>query len=155
MTHYHETREARTRMDSDKIPPILIKAMFGLVAVCLVMVSAYVWTGRPVIATPPEAAVAASRVLYLDGDMSGAARVRDAEGTVIAEFPPETGGFVSGISRVLARERTKHRVALDGPVTLVRGTNGRLTLYDDTTGWRADLMGFGLDNARTFARLLD
>jgi hypothetical protein len=37
----------------------------------------------------------------------------------------------------------------------VRHENGRLGIADPATGWSADLMGFGLDNARAFARLLD
>jgi hypothetical protein len=32
--------------------------------------------------------------------------------------------------------------------------NGRLSIHDPSTGWRADLMGFGADNAAAFAKLL-
>ena len=74
---------------------------------------------------------------------------------MIAELTPEQGGFISGVYRVLVRERTKHGVALDAPVRLVRTQGNRVAIYDDTTGWSADLMGFGLTNTRAFARLLD
>ena len=45
-------------------------------------------------------------------------------------------------------------VALTGPLTLVRYDNGRIAIHDPSTGWSADLMGFGIDNAKAFARLL-
>ena len=87
--------------------------MFGLAGLCLVMVTAYTLAGGPKIATPPEAEVIASRVIRLSGDISGAAQVRDADGTLIADLPPDRGGFIAGIERVVARERTNHRVPLD------------------------------------------
>jgi putative photosynthetic complex assembly protein len=86
--------------------------------------------------------------------MSGAATVRNLDGTLVADLTPDKGGFISGVWRVIQRERTKHRVALDGPVTLIRKDNGRVSIQDPSTGWSADLMGFGADNARAFARLL-
>ena len=79
---------------------------------------------------------------------------RTADGTLIADLNPKEGGFISGVWRVIQRERTKHRVALSGPLTLVRYDNGRIAIPDPSTGWSADLMGFGIDNAKAFARLL-
>ena len=140
---------------TDKIPPILLRAMFGLAGLCLVMVTAYTLAGGPKIATPPEAEVIASRVIWLSGDISGAAQVRDADGTLIADLPPDRGGFIAGIERVVARERTNHRVPLDAPLVPELNAVHRLSIHDPTTDWRADLMGFGADNARAFAKLLD
>ncbi len=77
-----------------------------------------------------------------------------ADGTLIAELTPQEGGFVSGVYRVILRERTKHGVAPDAPLALRRRDTGRLEIHDPTTGWSADLMGFGADNAKAFARLL-
>ncbi|REC57840.1 pullulanase [Rhodosalinus sediminis] len=136
------------------VPVVLVRAMFGLVMAVLVIVSIAVWTGRPVTSTPPESPVTHARMLHLEGDMSGAATVRAADGTIIADLSPEEGGFVSGVYRVLHRERTKHGVALDGPVELRRHENGRFSVHDPSTGWGADLMGFGRDNAEAFAKLL-
>jgi len=39
-------------------------------------------------------------------------------------------------------------------VALVAYDTGRISIHDPSTGWSADLMGFGADNARAFARLL-
>lgn len=148
-------RPPRTYTPEEQVIPLLmVRAMFGLVICVLAIVTVAVLSGRPVTSTPPESPVTHMRVLYLDGDMSGAARVRAEDGTLIADLSPEEGGFVSGVWRVLQRERTKHRVALDGPVELMRHENGRFTISDPSTGWRADLMGFGRDNARAFAKLL-
>lgn len=145
----------KTRPEVDLIPRFLGRALTALVVICLVLVTIATVTDRPLDSTPPREAVVAERIIVLSGDMSGAARVMDANGQLIAELSPEQGGFISGVYRVLVRERTKHGVPLDGPVRLVRTENNRITIYDDTTNWRADLMGFGLTNTRAFARLLD
>ncbi len=148
-------RPPRTYTPEERVIPLMmVRAMFGLVICVLAIVTVAVLSGRPVTSTPPESPVTHTRVLFLDGDMSGAASVRAEDGTMIADLSPEEGGFVSGVWRVLQRERTKHRVALDGPVELMRHENGRFTISDPSTGWRADLMGFGRDNARAFAKLL-
>ena len=141
--------------EAELIPRVLGRALTALVLICLALVAMARLTDRPLEATPPVLPVVAERMIILSGDMSGAARVLDANGQVIAELTPEQGGFVSGVYRVLVRERTKHGVALDAPVRLVRTQGNRVAIYDDTTGWSADLMGFGLTNTRAFARLLD
>lgn len=140
--------------DRELIPRFMARAMLALVLSCLVLVSLARLTDRPLIATPPEGAVTTELQVLLSGDMSGAALVRGLDGRVIADLTPEEGGFVSGVWRVIARERIKHRVAMDGPVTLLRHDTGRISIQDPSTGWSADLMGFGADNARAFARLL-
>ncbi|WP_208352228.1 photosynthetic complex assembly protein PuhC [Pseudaestuariivita rosea] len=140
--------------DKEMIPTVLVRAMFGLTLLCLLIVVYARLTDRPLEAMPPESALVQERVIVLQGDMSGAAKVTDTEGNLIADLDPAQGGFVSGVYRVLERERTKHRVALDAPVRLVRFENGRLMIFDDTTNWRADLMGFGADNHAAFAKLL-
>lgn len=140
--------------EKDLVPRAMVRTMFGLVMLCLIMVTAHVWTGQPITATPPESPVKVEKTLFLQGDMSGSARVLDANGSLIANLSPEEGGFLSGIWRVLQRERAKARVALDGPITVTAFENGRMAITDPSTGWSADLMGFGQDNAAAFARLL-
>ena len=93
--------------------------------------------------------------IFLSGDASGAARVLDAHGTVLADFASDKGGFVAGIERVIARERGKVGADAAAPVLLRLRAGNRLSLYDPTTNWSAELMGFGADNLRTFARLLE
>ncbi len=139
---------------SELVPLPLVRALVALVAISLAITSWAVWTDRPLEATPPASPVVAERVLYITGDMAGAARVTDASGALVADLTPEDGGFVSGVWRVLQRERTNARVPLDGPVHLIGTENGRVAILDPSTGWRADLMGFGRDNAAAFAKLL-
>lgn len=145
----------RDLQDRDKIPRAMVRGMFALVMSVLVLVSYARFVDRPLEAVAPRGNVVAERTFLLKGELSGAATVKELDGTMIADLSPEKGGFISGIYRVIIRERTKHRVALDGPVVLQRHDTGRLSINDPSTGWRADLMGFGIDNARAFARLLD
>lgn len=140
--------------ERELVPRIFVRAMFGMVMICLAMVSAYRWMDGPVQYTAPESPVVIERTLFLEGAMSGAASVYDADRTLIAEYTPEEGGFLSGMWRVLQRERTKARVDLDGPVIIRARENNRFEIFDPSTGWGADLMGFGADNSAAFAKLL-
>jgi putative photosynthetic complex assembly protein len=140
--------------DRELVPRRMVRAMFALVMICLIMVSLYRWFEGPVQYTAPDSPVVIEKVLYLEGNMSGSAKVFAEDRTVVAEYSPEEGGFLSGMWRVLQRERTKARVALDGPVIVRARENNRLEIFDPSTGWGADLMGFGADNSAAFARLL-
>ena len=140
----------------EKIPKVLVRAMCALVLAVLVIVSYARLADVPISATPPAGTVVAERFLFLETrDLSGAVMVLDANGAVIGNLTPEEGGFIAGVARVIERERLKARAAPDGPVQLKRLSTGRLSITDPSTGWSADLMGFGADNARAFARLLD
>lgn len=149
-----DTRPAKRPYDKELIPRAMMRAMLALVLSVLALVSYARLTDRPLISTPPEGKTVVSRDVLMSGDMSGAATIRNLDGTLVADLTPDEGGFISGVWRVIQRERTKNRVALDGPVTLIRQDNGRVSIHDPSTGWSADLMGFGADNARAFARLL-
>ncbi|WP_292290808.1 photosynthetic complex assembly protein PuhC [Marivita sp.] len=141
--------------ERELVPRLFVRAMFGMVMICLVMVSLYRWMDGPVQYTAPDSPVVIEKVLYLEGNMSGSAQVFAEDKSLIAAYTPEEGGFLSGIWRVLQRERTNARVALDGPVIVRARENNRLEIFDPSTGWGADLMGFGADNSAAFARLLN
>jgi putative photosynthetic complex assembly protein len=140
--------------DHDLVPRRMIRAMLILVLTVLALVTVARLSGAPVISTPPDSPVVLERHVYLSGELSGAATVLDANGALIARLAPEQGGFIAGIGRVLDRERTKHGAPLNGPVTILAREDGRISIHDPSTGWGADLMGFGQDNARAFIRLL-
>jgi len=57
-----------------------------------------------------------------------------------------SGARLAGIWRSLNHERAKRDLTTTGPVRLVRFEDGRLALFDDQTGYRVELMGFGVDN---------
>ncbi|MEX0280172.1 MAG: photosynthetic complex assembly protein PuhC [Arenibacterium sp.] len=146
--------DLQKRPDTELVPRVMARAMFGLVLAVLALVTWATLTDRPLESTPPPGEIVAQRQILLNGNMSGAATVRDLDGTILADLSPEQGGFISGVWRVIERERTKHGVSIEGPLTLIRRDNGRISILDPSTGWSADLMGFGVDNARAFARLL-
>lgn len=149
-----DTRAATDPYDKELIPRRMVRAMLGLVLACLAVVTLARITDTPLIATPPEGRIVATRDVILSVETSGAATIRDANGHVIGDLPPEQGGFIAGVGRVIERERLKHRLPLEGPVSLIWQDTGRISIQDPSTGWSADLMGFGADNARAFARLL-
>jgi putative photosynthetic complex assembly protein len=104
---------------------------------------------------PPELEIVQEREIMIYASMSGAAQVKTTDGTLIADLAPEQGGFIAGVGRVLERERAKVGALGSDPIRLIKYTNGNIALRDDVTGWRAELMGFGRDNATAFYRLLE
>lgn len=153
-TDTNTTTRAQDQQDNDLVPRFLIVAVCALVLTILTLVSWARFTGQPVTYVPPKGTITHERIFHLSGDMAGRATVTGTDGSLIAELDPTKGGFISGVWRVIQRERIKHSVAEGGPLTLVRYDTGRLSIHDPSTGWSADLMGFGADNARAFAKLL-
>lgn len=150
----HSSAPTTDAHDKELVPRALVFAVCTLVLTILALVTWSRLSGQPVAYTPPTGAITHERNFNLSGDMSGRATVTELDGTLIADLTPEEGGFISGVWRVIQRERIKHRVAPEGPLTLVRYETGRIAIHDPSTGWSADLMGFGIDNAKAFARLL-
>ncbi|MEJ6393256.1 photosynthetic complex assembly protein PuhC [Gymnodinialimonas sp. 2305UL16-5] len=144
--------------DKEMIPTVLIRAMFVLCLCVLIIVSYARLTDRPLSAMPPpeaEVPPVAERMIRIFGQLDGSARVLDLNGNVVANFGPDEGGFVAGVYRVLERERGAVGLTPDAPIRLVRFADGRISLRDDVTDFRAELVGFGADNEAAFARLLE
>lgn len=138
----------------DLVPRVLVRIMFAMVAAVLALVAVARITDRPLESTPPDTPIISERAIFISGSSDGAARILDQNGALLVEFPSDKGGFVAGIERVIARERGKIGADPNAPVTLRLREGNRLSLYDPSTQWSAELMGFGADNLRTFARLL-
>ncbi|MGR3502039.1 photosynthetic complex assembly protein PuhC [Pseudaestuariivita sp.] len=136
------------------IPPFMGKMMVALMLGALAIAGFARLTDQPLSATPPVSEVVESRDFVLRADQSGQIIVLNPMGEAVAHLGEDQGGFIAGVARVIERERTKARVPLNAPVQVARHENGRLSINDPSTGWSADLMGFGADNARAFARLL-
>ena len=98
----------------DLIPRIMVRIMFGLVFTVLVIVSVATLTGRAPDSQPPAGNVLSERAIYLSGDASGAARVLDANGVVLADLAADQGGFVAGAQRDISQKER----CIDGPVDL-------------------------------------
>ncbi|NBR33105.1 MAG: pullulanase [Rhodobacteraceae bacterium] len=142
------------KKDEETIPKVALWAMFSLVLVVLFSVTMVRVFDVPAVATPPASPIKAEVPLYIYGQQSGAVRVLDQNGTVLAEMTGEKGGFISGVARVIERERARAGMTMDAPVHVIWRENNRLSLLDPQTGWQADLMGFGADNSRAFANLV-
>ena len=141
--------------DDELVPRILVRAVLALLLAITSLVTIAVLTDRPLEGSPAQSEILTERAIFLSGESSGAALVLDANGSVLADFPSDKGGFVAGIERVIARERLKSGANAAAPVLLRLREGNRLSIYDPETNWSAELMGFGADNLRTFARLLD
>ena len=152
-----QSRTRRYHAQADEmIPVVMLRLLFALVLSVLALVTVATLSNRPLESTPDyDRKVISERLIYLDGDMTGAAIVRDADGNILREFSADAGGFIAGVERVIERERGKRGLPNDGPVLLQLREGNRLSLTDPETGWTAELMGFGATNHRSFARLLD
>ena len=150
--------QAQTRVYSEAdrmLPRVLVRGVLAMICAAMAITVYARVTDRPLVSTPPVSPVKAEVMLILEADAaSGAATVYRADGSLLVDLTPEQGGFIAGVERVIARERIKHRIADGGPVVLYAYENGRMAIQDPATGWSADLMGFGADNAAAFARLL-
>lgn len=151
-----QTRSRQYHAQADEmIPAILLRLVFALVLAVLALVTVAKLSGRPLEATPAQTEIVRERAIFLEADAGGAVRVLDNKGSVLADLDPDQGGFIAGVERVIARERMKRAVGHGGPVLLQLREGHRLSILDPETGWTAELMGFGADNVRSFARLLD
>ncbi|MEM7056025.1 MAG: photosynthetic complex assembly protein PuhC [Pseudomonadota bacterium] len=140
--------------DREKVPRVLLRAIALLLVITLGMVTWARLTGQPPAAMPPdESQIIAERKIQLIGEKNGATRVLDADGSLIADLGPNEAGFVSAVTRSLKLKRRLAGVDETLPIRLVRFSDGHLAVRDDLTGWRAELLGFGKDNAAAFERL--
>ena len=139
--------------NSGDVPKGPLWAAISVVIVAVVLVIGAQQTDRGTLFTPEPTPLETRELVFKDrGD--GAVVVEDA-GTraVVAVLPPGGSGFVRGTLRALARERRQNGVGQEPPFTLIRGTDGKLTLQDPETGRRLDLGAFGPTNAGAFAQL--
>ena len=112
-------------------------------------------TDAPLVAAPTEGPIAEAREIRIYAARDGAAMVARRLCGLVADLAPDQGGFIAGVARALAQVRKSQGVPADAAVRLVRYQDGRLALRDERTGWRAELVGFGEDNAAAFAKLLE
>jgi putative photosynthetic complex assembly protein len=148
------TATASPELQREIISRRLLRAMGLLVAGSLALVTYARVTDRPLVAKPVDGEIAQEWVIHVHADMSGAARILDANGALIADLSSTQGGFIAGVWRAMTFERQKAGVDPDAPVRLMRFADGRLALRDEVGGTRFELIGFGPDNAAAFARLL-
>ncbi len=139
----------------EMISRAMIRAIFTLIIGVLALVSYASFTGRTPSAVVPEGAVIKSRMIIIEAEHSGAARIFTAEGELIADLSAKQGGFISSVDRSLRRKRVVADLPQGGPVLLTLDDLNRFKISDPQSGWSADLMAFGSSNIGAFAKLLD
>jgi len=112
-----------------------LRAMFAMVVLVLIAVTAFQFSGMQKSAIPPNAEIVAEAQISISTDQTGAVQVFNAHGEILADWDGDKGGFVSGVARVIERERMKIGAPIDAPVIIRWRENNR-------------------DNARAFATLL-
>jgi putative photosynthetic complex assembly protein len=142
------------KKEEDTVLTNALRAMFLMVLIVLIAVSAFQFSGMQKSSVPPNAKIIAEAQISITTDQTGAVQVFNADGQILADWDGDKGGFVSGVARVIERERQKIGAPQDADIIIRWRENNRLSVFDPQTGWQADLMGFGADNARAFATLL-
>jgi putative photosynthetic complex assembly protein len=100
------------------------------------------------------AAVTLQRSLVFQDHQDGGVRVADGvTGETLTVLHGEQG-CVRGSLRALRRERFSRGIGSVAPFELIAHVDGRVTLFDPTTGQRVDLESFGPTNTAEFARFL-
>lgn len=147
-------RRAQAARDKRAMVPLL-RAVAGMVLFSLALVTFARIMGFEPAATPDDTApVAQERMIRIVSSLDGSALIYDEAGGLIADLGPMQAGFIGGVDRSLARVRIQNNVAGNPPVRLVQFADGRLAVRDPSTGWRAELVGFGETNRESFLALL-
>jgi len=98
--------------------------------------------------------VVAERTLRFADRSDGAVVVTLADSGKTLDVAEGQNGFLRGTLRGFARVRHEHGLGSMPPMTLTGYTDGRLVLFDPSTGRQVDLQAFGSTNTAVFARLL-
>lgn len=148
---WYDAEKPRKTPEREVIPRRLVYAMFGLALITLMLVTAAVVTDRPTVGQPKDAAVVRAHSVTISGE-GNHAYVVDATGTVLLDGP---GGFITVVRDGLDRARLVGGVKGNEAVTITQYENGRINLFDPSTGWQVELTSFGPDNAGTFLAMLN
>ena len=148
-----DTTQMAVRRD-EKIPTALLRGMLVLVAFVLTLVFYASLTDRPLLAQPPDGDILSEKIIRLQGTVTGAARISDEDGAVIAAYAAGDGGFVSTIERVIRRERLRNGAPNDGVVHVRLREGNRLSVFDPSTDREIELEAFGRDNIAKFAAIV-
>ena len=136
----------------DHFPRWVLFCAAGIIAFSLISVGLIRITGNG----PDQRAAAATvqRSLVFQDQKDGGVRVEDgATGETLTVLHGEQG-FVRGALRALSRERYSRGIGSAAPFELIARVDGRVTLFDPSTGQRIDLESFGPTNVAEFARFL-
>ncbi len=136
----------------DHFPQWVLYGAAGILAFSLISVGLVRITGNG----PDQRAAAATlqrSLVFLD-HKDGGVRVQDGvTGETLTVLHGEQG-FVRGALRALSRERFSRGMGSNLPFQLIARVDGRVTLFDPSTGQRVELESFGPTNTAEFTRFL-
>jgi len=112
--------------------------------------------GRVYCLAKPEApgVATAERSLRFADRADGAVVITLAGSGQVLDVAQGQNGFLRGTLRGFARQRHENGIGAMPPMRLSGYADGRLILFDPSTGRQVDLEAFGSKNEAVFARLL-
>ena len=134
----------------DHFPQWVLYCAAAIMAFSLISVGLIRITGNG----PDQKAAAPTlqRSLVFQDHKDGGVRVEDGvTGETLTVLHGEQG-FVRGALRALSRERYSRGIGSAAPFELIARVDGRVTLFDPSTGQRVDLESFGPSNVAEFSR---
>lgn len=127
----------------------MIAGWLGLsVIVVLVAVSMKDYEDAPDIPTNAQNLA----LVTVDDTADGGIVIRSDKG--VAELGPDANGFVRGVLRALARQRSVAKIGPEHAFVLAHTRDGNFVISDPMTGTQIDLRAFGKDNTLAFAALM-
>lgn len=142
--------------DREMVPRVLVRLMFGLMAVTLLLVAAFQYTGgekRGVVEASP---VVQERLVHFNAvERSGTYVITDTSGTQIARSDEGLNGFLSVMGRAMDRQRLRAGADATAAYAVVEKENGHIALRDPETGFEVEMIGYGADNIAAIANLLN
>ena len=152
--HNHENTVPRPAL-------IMAGALVGLSLVLTGAVSLGILDREAVPSVDRAAAAVApakTRDLRFADGTDGSVRITDAatgELVQLVNQDTQSGGFIRGVLRGLARDRKMRGIGAQPPFRLTLWQDGSLSLTDTATGREVELGGFGADNRAVFVALLE
>ncbi|MEM7694030.1 MAG: photosynthetic complex assembly protein PuhC [Pseudomonadota bacterium] len=134
------------------IPRGTLKMVFAWVGLSVVVVAvAALMDERSVLPARPDNARQVASITFADGPDGGILIVSGDQTLALA---PDGHGFIRGVLRALARERTIRDLPRNSPFVLSEASDGAFAIADPLSGTRIDLRAFGRDNTHAFAALM-
>lgn len=149
-----ETHDKLVYRPNDTVSRNLMRGILVLLITVVGLVAYARVTDRPLEAVPERGAILQERVLHIDGNIAGAARITDAETGEVIEYAAGEAVFITTIERAMSRERARHAVDPAAPYHLRMREGDKLSVFDPGTGEEVELSSFGVDNIAAFAALL-
>ena len=126
----------------------------AMVASILFVIGFQIFNFEPVNVSPTSSIIS-SKLIYIEQNDDLATKILNESGAILVEHPKGEQSFVSTVLTVINRDRLKKNLDKSGPLILQQKENGRLSIFDPSSGKEYDLMGFGEDNILVFRDILE